>query len=207
MNKNHLINDLIKNLPKKFYSSKFVRFSVTGGLGTITNLIIFYLISDLLSFPSNIGAIISFVFAVTQNYFINHFWTFSQNNKTFKASVHYENIKGCQDNINSINKIYNIDSKNNIDYKNYNNKSGDNDIMFDKNNNDTVFNNNIRKVTFKSYFKFVAVSLVGFGINLIVLNLILYFFKFPLKVIAQGIGILAGLIFNYFGASKLVFKK
>ncbi len=134
------------NLINKIFSIKFFRFSITGGLGTITNLLIFFLICDLLKLPSNLGAIIAFIFAVTQNYFINHFWSFN------------EYIK-------------------------------------------------IRKVSIKDYLKFVGISLIGLGINLVVLNIILYFFKLPFKVVAQAIGILFGLIFNYFGSSRLVFKK
>ncbi len=134
------------NLIQKVYNNKFIRFSFTGGLGTITNLIIFYLFCDKLKQPANFGAILAFIAAVTQNYFINHFWSF----------------------------------------KNYSKEN---------------------KISFISYIKFISVSLIGLAVNLIVLNLILIFFKLPLKVIAQGIGILAGLIINYFGARRLVFNK
>jgi len=136
----------MKKIIEKAYKSKFFRFCLTGGLGTITNLLIFFLICDILKLPSNFGAIVAFIFAVTQNYFINHFWSFSEYSK-------------------------------------------------------------INKVSLKDYLKFVSVSLIGLGINLVILNLILYFFKVPYKVVAQAIGILFGLMFNYLGASKLVFKK
>lgn len=130
----------------RIYNSKFIRFSITGGLGTVTNLVIFYIICDLLKQPSNLGAIVAFIFAVTQNYFINHFWTF----------------------------------------KDYSKK---------------------KKVSFPDYIKFVGVAILGLAVNLLVLNLLLFFFKFPLKVIAQTIGILMGLFFNYIGSDKFVFKK
>lgn len=130
---------------KKILNSRFIRFCITGGLGTITNLIIFFIIADILNLSANVAAIVAFAFAVTQNYFINHFWSFSEYSKT-------------------------------------------------------------KKVSFKDYLKFVSVSLLGLGINIIVLNLILYFFKPNLKVIAQVFGIAAGLIFNFFGSSRFVFK-
>jgi putative flippase GtrA len=130
----------------KLYNSKFVRFSITGGFGTITNLIIFYIICDIFKLPSNLGAIVAFLFAVTQNYFINHFWTF----KNLSIS---------------------------------------------------------KSASFIDYIKFVGISLVGLGGNLTVLNLLLHLFKFPLKVVAQAIGILVGLLFNFLGANKFVFKK
>lgn len=55
---------------------KIIKFCVTGGLGTVTNLLLFYFFADKLSFPDipvNIGC---FIIAGTQNYFINHLWTF-----------------------------------------------------------------------------------------------------------------------------------
>jgi dolichol-phosphate mannosyltransferase len=55
---------------------EFFKFAVTGGLGTITNLVIFFLCADLLGLyeiPVSVGC---FLIAATQNYFINHFWSF-----------------------------------------------------------------------------------------------------------------------------------
>lgn len=135
----------IKRIILKLFKSKFFRFAMTGALGTITNLLIFFFICDVFKLPSNFGAIIAFVFAVTQNYFINHYWSFYEYNK-------------------------------------------------------------IKKVSLKDYVKFVSVSLIGLGINLIILNLVLYFYKLSVKVIAQSIGILCGLIFNYFCSKIFVFQ-
>ena len=56
--------------------AEFLKFSITGGLGTITNLIIFFLCADLFKLseiPVSIGC---FIIAATQNYFVNHFWSF-----------------------------------------------------------------------------------------------------------------------------------
>jgi putative flippase GtrA len=55
---------------------KIFKFCVTGGLGTVTNLILFFVFADKLTLPDipvNIGC---FIIACTQNYFINHLWTF-----------------------------------------------------------------------------------------------------------------------------------
>jgi len=134
----------VKIILNKIYSSKFLRFAVTGGLGTVTNLIVFFLISDLWALNSNIGSILAFIIAVTQNYFINHLWTFEEYGKS-------------------------------------------------------------NGISWKDYLKFSGVSIFGLVINLIVLNLILYFFTLPLKVIAQAFGILTGFIFNYFGSRIFVF--
>ncbi len=78
---------------KSLLNKNFIRFSITGGLGTITNLLIFYILCDRLNLSTNIGAIISFSIAVTQNYIINHFWSFkeySKNNKiTFLSYIKF----------------------------------------------------------------------------------------------------------------------
>jgi putative flippase GtrA len=63
------------------------------------------------------------------------------------------------------------------------------------------------KLSFPGWIKFNITSLVGLTINLIVLNLILYFFDVPYKVIAQGCGVIFGTVFNYLGSKRFVFKK
>lgn len=140
-----LLKNKLISFISKFFQNKFFRFSIVGFLGTITNLLIFWIIVDYLKKPANAGSIIAFIFAVTQNYFLNHFWSFQEYSKRLKPS-------------------------------------------------------------FVGYFKFISVSLIGLGVNLVILNLILILFYLPLKVIAQAIGILAGLIVNYLGSSKFVFK-
>jgi dolichol-phosphate mannosyltransferase len=52
------------------------KFLVVGGLGTLTNLIIFFVTVDLRSWDPTLGAVLGFVAAVTQNYLLNHGWTF-----------------------------------------------------------------------------------------------------------------------------------
>jgi len=72
---------------------QFLKFSVTGGLGTITNLAIFFLLADVLIFPEVQVSIACFMIAVTQNYIINHFWSFkahtSGNALSFKSWIMY----------------------------------------------------------------------------------------------------------------------
>ena len=55
---------------------KVLKFGCTGGLGTVTNLLLFFIFADTLQFPDipvNVGC---FLIAGTQNYIINHLWTF-----------------------------------------------------------------------------------------------------------------------------------
>jgi putative flippase GtrA len=63
------------------------------------------------------------------------------------------------------------------------------------------------KLSFLGYAKFVITTAFGLAINLIVLNLILYFFDVPYKVIAQGCGVAFGTVFNYLGSKRFVFRE
>ena len=55
---------------------KFIKFAFTGALGTVTNLVLFFLLADLAKFPDIPVNIACFLLAATQNYFINALWTF-----------------------------------------------------------------------------------------------------------------------------------
>jgi putative flippase GtrA len=55
---------------------EFLKFGITGGLGTITNLTIFFISVDLFGFSPVLMSIVCFVIAGTQNYFINQNWAF-----------------------------------------------------------------------------------------------------------------------------------
>jgi putative flippase GtrA len=71
---------------------EFIKFAVTGGLGTVTNLALFFLFADLLNvaeIPVSIGC---FLVAATQNYFINHRWSFRFSTASVKPSFK----KWCQ---------------------------------------------------------------------------------------------------------------
>jgi len=66
---------------------QFFKFAVTGGLGTATNLFIFFLCADMArmrEIPVSIGC---FMIAATQNYIINHKWSFKQKNYVEKLSI------------------------------------------------------------------------------------------------------------------------
>jgi len=61
---------------RETFFGQFLKFAVTGGLGTITNLVIFFVFADLLGLPEIPVSIGCFLIAVTQNYIINHLWSF-----------------------------------------------------------------------------------------------------------------------------------
>ncbi len=56
---------------------QFVRFAMVGGLGTVTNLVIFFILVDRLGNTPIFGALAAFGVAVTQNYIFNELWTFN----------------------------------------------------------------------------------------------------------------------------------
>jgi putative flippase GtrA len=59
--------------------TQFIKFVLTDGLGTVTNLAIFFLCADIAELPGIPVSVCCFLVAATQNYIINHKWSFKQN--------------------------------------------------------------------------------------------------------------------------------
>jgi dolichol-phosphate mannosyltransferase len=59
--------------------AQFIKFVLTGGLGAVTNLVIFFLCADILRLSEIPVSIFCFFIAASQNYIINHQWSFKQN--------------------------------------------------------------------------------------------------------------------------------
>lgn len=125
---------------------KFIKFGIVGGLGTVTNLLIFYLLADILDFNPTVVSVLCFMIAGTQNYFLNHLWTFKIENISVSPS-------------------------------------------------------------FVLWVKFMLASVCGLIVNILIMNLCLYIRDWSLKVIPQGIGILAGMVFNFLITNFIVFRK
>jgi len=66
---------------------QFIKFAVTGGLGTITNLIVFFLCADIASLPEVPVSVFCFLIAGTQNYIINHSWSFARVTQATSPSI------------------------------------------------------------------------------------------------------------------------
>jgi putative flippase GtrA len=64
-----------------------------------------------------------------------------------------------------------------------------------------------KKLSFYGWVKFNLTALAGLSINLVVLNLILYFYDVPYKVIAQFCEVAFGTVFNYLGSKFFVINK
>jgi putative flippase GtrA len=66
---------------------QFIKFGTTGGLGTLTNLLLFFLLADKASLPEIPVSIVCFIIAGTQNYIINHKWSFADTSGMSRLSV------------------------------------------------------------------------------------------------------------------------
>ena len=66
---------------------KILKFAITGGLGTVTNLLLFFLLADMLHINATIASIACFFVACTQNYIINHIWTFKTESNCKRPSL------------------------------------------------------------------------------------------------------------------------
>jgi putative flippase GtrA len=53
------------------------QFATVGGLGTVTNLIVFFVLVDIYVVAPLVGASVAFAIAVSQNYALNELWTFN----------------------------------------------------------------------------------------------------------------------------------
>jgi putative flippase GtrA len=60
------------------FENSLLRFLLVGALGTILNITIFFIFADYLNFNANISSVIAFCVAVTQNYILNHVWSFKK---------------------------------------------------------------------------------------------------------------------------------
>ena len=125
---------------------KILKFGITGGLGTVTNLILFFVFADLLKVNPRIVSVCCFILCASQNYCLNHLWTFRVENQGQPLSV-------------------------------------------------------------KLWLKFLSASLLGFLVNFAVLNLLLHFFEWKYTVVPQGVGILAGMAFNFLLSNFFVFNQ
>jgi len=66
---------------------QLVRFAAAGGLGTVTNLALFFVLVDFAGMAPLLGMLLCFAVAVTQNYVLNELWTFAME-AAGKISLH-----------------------------------------------------------------------------------------------------------------------
>lgn len=76
-----------KAVKKESGIEQLLKFFVTGGLGTITNLMIFFLCADIFNLPEIPVSVACFFAAATQNYYVNHKWSFKSRMVNEQVSV------------------------------------------------------------------------------------------------------------------------
>jgi putative flippase GtrA len=66
---------------------QFIKFCLTGALGIVTNLPIFFLCVDIFMLPEIPVSIFCFFIGASQNYIINHQWSFRRNTAHESPSI------------------------------------------------------------------------------------------------------------------------
>jgi putative flippase GtrA len=59
------------------FALQLIRFSIVGGLGTVTSLGLFFALVDIGGIAALVGLVVCFGVAVSQNYVLNELWTFA----------------------------------------------------------------------------------------------------------------------------------
>ena len=81
----------MKFLPLKFSLKRnlkqIIKFSIVGLTGSVINFTFYFISVDFLQLGINSAALIAFMFAVTNNYILNHHWTFSEPNKVNRGLI------------------------------------------------------------------------------------------------------------------------
>lgn len=73
----------LHSLIKKLLQFRFVRFCITGGLNTLVDFIVFFLLTGSLKWPVIPSQVISYSAGILNSYCINRRWTFQTRNRFF----------------------------------------------------------------------------------------------------------------------------
>jgi len=60
---------------------EFVKFGVVGGMGTLINIAVLYLLTEKFGLYYMVSAVFSFMIAISHNFVLNKAWTFKENVK------------------------------------------------------------------------------------------------------------------------------
>ena len=71
----------LRSLIKKLLQFRFVRFCITGGLNTLVDFIVFFLLTGSLKWPVIPSQVISYSAGILNSYCINRRWTFQTRNR------------------------------------------------------------------------------------------------------------------------------
>ena len=72
---------------KKLLGFRFVRFCVTGGLNTLVDFVVFFLLTSSLNWPVIPSQVLSYSAGILNSYCINRCWTFQTRNRFFSREM------------------------------------------------------------------------------------------------------------------------
>lgn len=72
---------------KKLLWFRFVRFCVTGGLNTLVDFVVFFLLTSSLNWPVIPSQVLSYSAGILNSYCINRRWTFQTRNRFFSREM------------------------------------------------------------------------------------------------------------------------
>lgn len=72
---------------KKLLGFRFVRFCVTGGLNTLVDFVVFFLLTGSLNWPVIPSQVLSYSAGILNSYCINRRWTFQTRNRFFSREM------------------------------------------------------------------------------------------------------------------------
>lgn len=100
-----IFNRIKRNIPTLF------RFGIVGSVGSVINFIVYFVATGVVHLNVNMSAIFAFCVAVSNNYALNHLWTFKADNEhnpiNFRQFIYYVvgNIQGLIINLVTLNLI------------------------------------------------------------------------------------------------------
>ena len=72
---------------KKLLGFRFVRFCVTGGLNTLVDFVVFFLLTSSLNWPVIPSQVLRYSAGILNSYCINRRWTFQTRNRFFSREM------------------------------------------------------------------------------------------------------------------------
>ena len=89
--KKSFLSRVINLIFSKVFIKQGIKFAIVGGIGTLVNLSILYIFTEIVGLLYLISAVISFITALVNNYILNKIWTFQEDvkEKIIGKSIRY----------------------------------------------------------------------------------------------------------------------
>ena len=87
MKKGRKIMEHIKKIIKKFWNKEVITYGIFGVLTTVVNLIVFYIMANILNLEENFSNAIAIIVAILFAYFTNRKWVFNSKAVTLKEKL------------------------------------------------------------------------------------------------------------------------